>query len=67
MIATVFDTPCRNQPFGPVEIDLRLQRTADLANPLPGNEGDPKRELGPRRHLGVVQTDPECPDLGLRQ
>ena len=49
MISTVFYTPCRDQPLGLVEIDLRLHGAADLADPLAGNQGEPKRELGARR------------------
>ncbi len=67
MISTVFHTPCRDQPLRFVEIDLRLKCATDLSNPLACNEGEPKRYLGPSCHPGIVQTDPECPDFGLRQ
>ena len=43
MISTVFHPPCRDQPLRFVEIDLRLKRATDLANPLACHEGEPKR------------------------
>src|SRR5262245_25579835 len=42
MISAIFYTPCRDQPLGLVEIDLRLKGPTDLADPLPGDQGEAK-------------------------